>query len=119
VARIWIEPFQPAKHSAPRESWGSIDDHIRAPALIPKNVLLVSVASFTFQFFTVEQLRDCLAYFDRKTHPSSRLPIGAADHWEVQRWFERLPMYLLEDSKRKKVVLALHQALGVADKGVF
>lgn len=78
-------------------------------------MLLVTVASFTFQFFTMHQVRDCLAYFDRKTHPTSRQSIGSADHWEAQRWFERLPMYLLEESKRKKVVKALNHALKIAE----
>ena len=119
MARVWTEAFRPEKHSAPWEYWGSLDDHLRAPGLIPKRVLLVNVVSFTFQFFTIQQLRDCLAYFDRKTHPSSRLSIGAADHWEAQRWFERLPMYLLEESKRKKVLKALNQALILAEKEDF
>jgi hypothetical protein len=116
VARIWKEPFREDKHcSCPIEYWGTLDAHIRAPGLIPKEVLMVSVASFTFQFFSSRQLRDCLAYYERKTHPSSRLSVGAADHWEVQRWFERLPMYLLEDPKRQKVVKALSQALRLAE----
>jgi hypothetical protein len=37
-------------------------------------------------------------------------------HWEAQRWFERLPMYLLEEPKRRKVVLALRQALQFAEE---
>jgi hypothetical protein len=42
------------------------------------------------------------------------------DHWEAQRWFEQLPMYLLEDAKRKKVVAALQKALKLAETpGLF
>jgi len=119
VARIWTEAYRSGKHSAPWEYWGSIDDHLRAPSLIPRNVLMVSVASFTFQFFTEQQLRDCLEYFSRKTHPSSRVTIGAADHWEAQRWFERLPMHLLEDPKRLKVISALSEALRLIGPGEF
>ena len=119
MARVWTEPFRPEKHSAPLEYWGGLDDHLRAPGLIPKSVLLVNVVSFTFQFFTVQQVRDCIAYFNQKAHPSSRLSISAADHWEAQRWFERLPMYLLEEPKRKKVVKALNQALILAEREGF
>jgi hypothetical protein len=116
VARIWKEPFQEDKHrSLPIEYRGTLDAHIRAPGLIPKEVLMVSVASFTFQFISSRQLRDCLAYYERQIHPSSRLSVGAADHWETQRWFEQLPMYLLEDSKRRKVVKALSKALKLAE----
>ena len=119
MARIWTEAYRSGKHAAPWEYWGSVDDHLRTPSLIPKNVLLVSVASFTFQFFTEQQLRDCLEYFSRKTHPSSRVAIGSADHWEAQRWFERLPMYLLEAPKRLKVISALSEALRLIEHGEF
>jgi len=97
-------------------------------SLSPKEVVLVRVASFTFRFTKTKQLRDCIAYYERKTHPSSRIPakVIAADigpdwrelrSWEVERWFERLPMYLLEESKRQKVLKALHKALALIEAG--
>lgn len=59
-------------------------------------------------------------YFERKIHPTSRVPVpGDIDHWEAQRWFERLPMYLLENVKRKKVVSALQRALKLAETPGF
>ena len=120
MARIWIEPYK-AQSGPPWDYWGSVDAdaHQRAPALVPMNVLMVNVASFTFHFFSVQQIRDCLAYYNEKTHPSSRLSIGAMDHWEAQRWFERLPMYLLEESKRARVVKALSRALMMAESDAF
>jgi hypothetical protein len=61
-------------------------------------------------------------------HPSSRIAAKAlaADlgedwrsqrGWEVEGWFERLPMYLLEEPKRPKVVKALSNALALVEKG--
>jgi hypothetical protein len=35
--------------------------------------------------------------------------------WDVERWFERLPMYLLEEPKRQKVLKALSRALALAE----
>jgi hypothetical protein len=35
----------------------------------------------------------------------------------MQRWFERLPMYLQEEAKRKKVLKALHKAVTLIDAG--
>ncbi len=87
--------------------------------LIPRKMLKVVVASFTFRFISVDQIKDCLAYYEKKTHPSSIQHIGGADHWEFQRWFERLPMHLLEEPKRVKVVKALERALVVAESGVL
>jgi hypothetical protein len=118
MARIWIEPYE--RMNGPPWYWVIADkDHVRAPSLVPKNVLMVSAASFTFHFFSIQQVRDCLAYYERKTHPTSRLSIGPMDHWEPQRWFERLPMYLLEEPKREKVLIALKRALKIAELGAF
>ncbi len=96
--------------------------------LTPREVVLVRVASFTFRFTTTKQLRDCIEYYERKTHPSSRISAKAiaADigpdwrelrSWEVERWFERLPMYLLEEPKRQKVLKALHKTLALVETG--
>jgi hypothetical protein len=91
-------------------------------------VVVVEVVSFTFQFATVAQLRECIAYYETKTRPSSRIPAKElADDlgedwreqrgWEVERWFERLPMYLLEEPKRQKVLKALNRALNLVESG--
>jgi hypothetical protein len=96
--------------------------------LITRTMIVVEVASFTFRFPTTERLRECIAYFDQKVRPSSRIPAKelAVDlgedwreqrGWEVERWFERLPMYLLEEPKRKKVLKALNKALDMAESG--
>ncbi len=94
--------------------------------LIPRSEVVVEVASFEFRFASVTQLRQCIAYYETKTHPSSRLParelaaqLGddwrAQRGWEVERWFERLPMYLLEEPKRLKVLKALKKALSLVE----
>ena len=112
VARIWKEKLT---------NFGTAN-------LVPREVVLVRVASFTFRFTTTKQLRDCIEYYERKTHPSSRVPAKAiaADigpdwrelrSWEVERWFERLPMYLLEEPKRQKVLKALHKTLTLVETG--
>ena len=112
VARIWKEKLT---------TFGTAK-------LAPREVILVQVASFTFRFTTTKQLRDCIEYYERKTHPSSRMSAKAiaADigpdwrewrSWEVERWFERLPMYLLEEPKRQKVLKALHKTLAMVETG--
>ena len=81
---------------------------------------MAHVASFTFQFMSVRQLRDCLSFFEQKIRPSSRLPMSpetsAGMHGEAQRWFERLPIYLLEEPKRRKLAQALRRALQLIDQ---
>jgi hypothetical protein len=97
-------------------------------SLAPEHVIVVRVASFAFKFETVEQLQQCIKYYEKKTRPSSRIPAKtlAAElgedwrglrGWDVERWFERLPMYLLEEPKRQKVLKALSRALALAQTG--
>jgi hypothetical protein len=97
-------------------------------SLLPCHVIVVRVASFAFRFESVERLRECIKYYEKKTRPSSRIAARtlAADlgkdwrelrGWDVERWFERLPMYLLEEPKRQKVLKALSRALALAESG--
>ena len=102
--------------------------HDGKATLIPKYVIVVRVSSFSFRFQTLEQLRECIQYYEKKTRPSSRIAGKklAAElgedwrrlrSWDVERWFERLPMYLLEGPKRQKVLKALSKALAQAEAG--
>ena len=117
MPRIVIEQYDKGRHANPM---GWVDDkqrerHDRAPNLIPYSVCLVTVKGFTFVFHSVEQVRVCLDYYQRKLHASSRLPFYTenlgGDHWECQRWFERLPQFLLEEKTRNVVVLTLERAI--------
>ena len=78
--------------------------------LIVHWVYLVDVCSFTFQFISLDQLRECLRYFREPLHRTSRLPDVTLEHY-WQRWFERIPQRLLQGAKRRKVVAALERAL--------
>lgn len=79
--------------------------------LAPAWVYFVSVCSFTFTFRSLDQIRACLEFYNRKVLDGSRIDKGAADHWEVQTWYQRLPLYLREEPKRQKVIKALSRAL--------
>ena len=112
MAQIWSEPFDSLRHqNQMHEVESSTSGYHRAPTLLRRPVYFVRVCSFTFQFHSLPQIRAALQYYSRKIQPSSRVEIGAADHWECERWFERLPLYLREEPKRQKVVKALTDAL--------
>ena len=130
MTRIWKEP-----HRDEGTNWKRYEtiekrrnQATKNPGLIPLQDVMVRVASFTFRFVSVEHLLDCLAYFQQKTHPTSRVPseelaaqLGedwrTQRAWEVERWFERLPMYLLEEPKREKVMRAIEKALQLVESG--
>jgi hypothetical protein len=94
---------------------GQRDRKLRTGALVPYKVCLVDVCGFEFIFHSVMQLELCLEYYGRRHHPTSRLPVETGDcggdHGETQRWFDKLPNYLLEKAKRPKVLSALERAL--------
>jgi hypothetical protein len=111
MARIYKEPVK---------QWNGL------ASIVSEHVIVVHVASFTFRFGSTEQLKACLDYYQQKIHPSSRVAAVELERqlgkdwreqrgWEVERWFERLPMYLLEEPKRQKVLKALTNALALAE----
>ena len=108
MAKIWKEELDWSRHS------NKMDTPVKRPPKIgglQRWVFFVRVCSFTFEFHSIQQIKACLEYYSRKIHSSSRMDIGGADAWEMQHWFERLPMYLLEEPKRQRVVKALSQAI--------
>ena len=122
MAQIWSEIYDPKRHhdamrdashlpGVPREKYWA------APTLQEYPVYFIRVCGFTFEFHSIEQLEVCLKFFSSKVRPSSRIRFTEADremywlHSVVQRWFDRLPMQLLEERRRVKIVPALEKAL--------
>src|SRR5687767_5366192 len=92
VARWWKEPYDAATHS--NKMKGVLDggyaynlDETPRDRLIEKDVYLVEVCQFKFEFLSLRQLEIALEYFEKEHKGSTRIVggIGAADHWEVQR----------------------------------
>jgi hypothetical protein len=101
--------------------------------LRPETALVVEVCGFTFRFRSIAHLREALAFYEQKTHPTSRLPdpawvhrearqdpegyrknidaFIAAEHDVLQRGWERVPMHLQENGKRERVITAPQRAL--------
>jgi hypothetical protein len=120
MARIWKEAFESVKHGGLPDGLPDAVEPLRrhwtAPTLISHDVVFVSVCSFTFRFYSRQQLERVLNHYEQKVVPSSREPesvwgLRGGDHSEAQRWFERLPLFLREEPKRLKVVKALRDAL--------
>jgi hypothetical protein len=117
MARIWKEANKGMRHGD-RESNPL---PARARGLVAREYICVTVCSFTFRFESKDEIREHISFFEKKTHPSSRLPMphGADSffRWHSQRWYERLPMYLHEEGKRQKVLKALHKAIALLETG--
>jgi hypothetical protein len=112
VARWWFEPLDPERHRDFMSTCHIGGVPIEAPRdrLIQSRVFFVEAAGFTFQFASLEQLRATLEHFEQRVHPSSQRPSVELEHY-WQRWFERLPQWLSEESRRVRVVSALSRAL--------
>jgi hypothetical protein len=117
MPRYWKEPYTGTRYG------DDPPDALPAPArgLVVQDLICVSVCSFTFRFYSGDEIREYIAFFEKKTHRSSTLPMpkGADSffRWHAQRWYERLPMYLQEDSKRERILKALRKALNLLDAG--
>jgi hypothetical protein len=122
MAQIWTETYNPKRHSDKMSDFTRLPgvprgQYWKAPTLQQYPVYFVRVCNFTFEFHSLEQLKACLAFFSRKVRPSSMIKLSEADrrmtwlHWKCQRWFERLPMQLLEERRRVRIAPALKEAL--------
>lgn len=81
--------------------------------LVPVYTYFVRVCGFTFKFGSVAQIAPVLEYYQHKIRPISRRDTThyAFERDVAQRWFERLPGNLREESKRQKVIQALERAM--------
>src|SRR5271167_1824678 len=122
MAQAWTEIYDPKRHRDKMYDASKIlgvptERYWRAPTLQKYPVYFVKVCSFTFEFHSIEQLKVCLEFFSEKVRPSSMIHFSESDrrmtwlHLVVQRWFERLPMKLLEERRRVRIVPALEKAL--------
>jgi hypothetical protein len=111
MPQIWSEPFDSLKHrDRMPEVEPSTEIQPGAASLLSRRVYFVRVCSFIFEFHSLRQIRACLDYYSQKIHPTSRVDIRDIDRW-AQRWFERVPLFLREEPKRRRVVKALENAL--------
>jgi hypothetical protein len=117
MARYWREKGKGGcgdRHAAPLPAY--------ARNLVPRNAIAVRVCSFTFYFDSKEEIYEYIQFFQKKTHPTSRVPASMLPncvyrHWHSQRWYERLPLFLQEEAKREKVLKALRQAVEMVEAG--
>jgi hypothetical protein len=117
VARIWKESNDGRRFGD--ELLYPIPAYARD--LVTRDFICVNVCSFTFRFENEDEIRKYIAFFEKKTHPSSRrdIPeeIDSFFRWHSQRWYERLPMYLQEEAKKKRVLAALRKAILLLESG--
>ncbi len=113
MGQIWKEKFDPDKHQDKMDSFRNIGlTEFTKDNLREVWVYFVHECNFTFTFMDLKQAKECLAYFSEKIHSSTRVNIGFADHWEVQRWYERLPGHLKSKKNRAKIVKTLKKLIG-------
>jgi hypothetical protein len=115
VTRIWKEKLDTSKHHdfmtqiMPNRATGGYKVQAPQDNLNEHWVYFVRVCSFTFEFHSLAQIHECLAYFSRKLRPNRLIHIEFGERWIP--WYERLPQWLFEESKRQRVVKALQQAI--------
>lgn len=78
--------------------------------LIEKWVYFANVCNFTFQFVSIEQVKECEAYFKKKIHSSTRGDHPPHEHY-WHPWYCKLPKGINKGVKREKVRKALSQII--------
>ena len=118
MSRHWKELLDTDRHINYMNSrWvGGLPPTAPRDNLLTSWVYFVEACSFTFQLHSLEQLRHCLRYFQIKIHASDREARVDREHY-WQPWYQRLPQYLFEEPKRKKVVVTLERALADFEAG--
>ena len=112
MSKIWREEADPKKHSDFLSNCmeGGVSISKSRDNLIPKWVYLANVCNFTFQFASLDQVKECIEYFEKKVHPST---IGKHPPYEHywQQWYCKLPKGINKEANRKKVLKVLNQIL--------
>ncbi len=88
------------------------DRYAEQMKLTPVNewIYYVSVCRFTFAFFSTEEIPAYIRYYSLKILPSRTKRPHDTGHKSRQSRFNRLPLYLRQESKRLRVVKALEKA---------
>ena len=73
-------------------------------------IYFVYVCRFTFVFFSLSEIPGYIQYYSTKILPTRCLDLPHGNHDGRQRRFNRLPLYLRNNSKRPRVVRALKAA---------
>jgi hypothetical protein len=111
MARWWYEMLDPERHRdfmSTTHVGGLPPDPV--DRLVGRQVYVVRAAGFTFQFMDLGHLREALAHFRKRVHPSSReAGIELEHYWQL--WYERLPQWLFAEPRRVRVVSGLSRAL--------
>lgn len=112
MSKHWSEPLDPARHRNYMTRWhGGLRQQPTAdPAFDDRRAYFVRVVGFTFEFVSLDDIRECSNWFRQDHHPSSRLP-DVVEHDVGQSWHERLPKGLNKAGKREKIIVALERAL--------
>ncbi len=112
MTNFWREEADPEKH----RDYMATYDYEGVPIekskdnLIKKWVYFAEVEGFVFQFASLEQVKECKAYFEQKTHHSTMGYHTPYEHY-WQAWYCRLPKGITKNNKRKKVLKVLDEIL--------
>lgn len=112
MSRVWREIADPKKHSdfMSTNNEGGVPIDKSRDNLIEKWVYLAEVCNFKFQFASLDQVKECKEYFERKLQPTTRGSHPPFEHY-WHPWFCKLPKGITKETNRQKVLKALNKIL--------
>ena len=112
MSKVWREIADPTKHldfMSTRDE-GGVPIEASKDNLIEKWVYFANACNFTFQFASIEQVKDCKLYFSKSAHKSTRETGHELEHY-WHPWYSKLPKGINRASNKKKVIKVLDQIL--------
>lgn len=113
MSRIWKEPYTEERAAEINIRTGD-ESYLMLGNSDSRWIYYVYVCSFTFAFYSLNMIREYLAYYETKILPSrakSSIWVG-----EPQWHLNRLPLRLRAEGKRQRVIKALTKALAEFSK---
>lgn len=113
MTKIWREIADPTKHRdfMNNQVEGGIPIEKSRDNLIKKWVYFANFDGFIFQFNGLDQVRQCKAYFEQKTHPSTLKTNHNPHEHYWHKWYSKLPKGMTKNKNRVEVIKLLEKVL--------
>lgn len=113
MSKVWREKADPAKHRdfMSNQVEGGMPIEASRDNLIEKWVYFAEVKDFVFQLASLQQVRECKAYFVQKIHPSTMNANHNPHEHYWHPWYAKLPKGMVGEKQRHKVVKAMDAIL--------
>lgn len=113
MTKFWREIADPAKHRdfMSTRVEGGVRIEKSRDNLIEEWIYFARVNGSTFQLASLDQVRECKAFFEQKIHPSTRDKDHNPHEHYWQAWHNKLPKSITKEKNRLEMIKTLEKIL--------